>query len=79
MSKTLIPAYGREYTSAKAVKQDWEAGKDFLIADNFDPYDGKPINRDGAITAGIRRVGIRYQGLTKQTFIDVPAAVTDEA
>ena len=29
---TLIPAYGRDYASAKAVKADWAAGKDFLIA-----------------------------------------------
>jgi len=30
---TLQPAYGRDYKSAKAVKEDWAAGKDFLITD----------------------------------------------
>jgi len=30
---SAIPAYGRDYKSAKAVKEDWEAGKDFLIQD----------------------------------------------
>lgn len=30
---SVVPAYGRDYTSQKAVKEDWEAGKDFLIMD----------------------------------------------
>ena len=31
-SLTLVPAYGRDYKSQKAVKKDWEEGKDFVIA-----------------------------------------------
>ena len=27
---TLTPAYGRDYKSVKALKADWEAGKDFV-------------------------------------------------
>ena len=27
----LVPAYGRSYTSKKAVLVDWETGKDFKI------------------------------------------------
>jgi len=27
-----VPAYGRDYKSAAAVKSDWEAGKDFRCA-----------------------------------------------
>lgn len=32
MDKTLtvIPAYGRDYNSKKAVMEDWNANKDFL-------------------------------------------------
>lgn len=30
---SAIPAYGRDYKSAKAVLDDWMAGKDFLIQD----------------------------------------------
>lgn len=26
----VTPAYGRDYKSAKAAKQDWNEGKDFL-------------------------------------------------
>ena len=32
---TIGPAYGRNYTSGKAAKADWEAGKDFVILDIF--------------------------------------------
>ena len=30
---SATPAYGRDYKSAKAVREDWAAGKDFLIQD----------------------------------------------
>lgn len=61
---TLTPAYGRDYTSAAKVKADWEAGKDFIIADMFDKYDGKPVNKQDADRAGMQ-VMIRYSGLRK--------------
>lgn len=32
---TAVPAYGRDYKSKKAVMDDWNAGKDFLIQDIF--------------------------------------------
>lgn len=38
---TLLPAYGRDYTSRKAVIADLLAGKDFIIADLFNPHDGR--------------------------------------
>ena len=31
MFLTLVPAYGRDYKSKKAVLADWEANIDFLI------------------------------------------------
>ena len=61
---TVVPAYGRDYTSANAARVDWCDNKDFIIADNFNPYDGKPINRDQAVQAGYR-VHIRYARLAK--------------
>jgi len=66
---TLTPAYGRDYKSAAAVKKDWAEGKDFIIADFFDPNDGKPINIEDARRAGISKVGIRYKQLTQQVFV----------
>lgn len=29
--QVLTPAYGRDYTTAKAAKSDFEAGKDFFL------------------------------------------------
>lgn len=69
--KTLTPAYGRDYKTAKAVKLDWTAGKDFLIADFFDPYDGKPCNLQDAQAAGWTQVLIRFARLAKATAIKV--------
>ena len=61
---TVIPAYGRDYRSAKAAKQDWIAGKDFIICDMSNPYDGKPCSiRDGL------KVSIRFDGGRKVTTV----------
>ncbi len=46
MNTTLIPAYGRDYRTAKAARQDWADGKDFVVADHFSRWDGKPANKD---------------------------------
>jgi hypothetical protein len=59
---TVIPAYGRDYRSAKLAKADWHDGKDFIIADLFNPYDGKPINKKDASNYN---VVIRFNRLTK--------------
>ena len=61
---TLVPAYGRDYTTAKAVKADWKAGKDFTVADFFDRFDGKSVNKQDADRAGMS-VTIRYNRLQK--------------
>lgn len=66
MAITLIPAYGREYKSAKAVKADWESGKDFLICDFFHKYTGKPCNKQDTIG---ETLNIRYAGQTKVVVI----------
>ena len=68
--KTLTPAYGRDYKSAKAVKEDFMAGKDFIIADITDRYDGKPCSiRDFPAGTGIT---LRYKRLTMLTCVKVP-------
>lgn len=64
MTTTVIPAYGRDYKTAKAAKADWQSGKDFIIADFFDPYDGKMINRQDADHAGTK-IMIRFCRETK--------------
>ncbi len=58
----LVPAYGRDYPSKKAVLAAWEANHDFLISDISSPYDGKPVNREQAPTG---THNIRYKRLTQ--------------
>jgi hypothetical protein len=65
---TLIPAYGRDYKSKKAVLADWKAGKDFIIHSYGHRYDGKYINKQDADLGG-ETVSIRYAGRTKQLII----------
>jgi len=60
---TLTPAYGRDYKSIKAVKNDWLANKDFVIADIFSGNHGKYVNRK-QLPKGAT-VSIRYAKLTK--------------
>lgn len=67
----LIPAYGRDYKSAAAVKADFEAGKDFIVQDYFSPYDGKPANKESLVQAGVKRVEIRYARLAKLVVVKV--------
>lgn len=45
MHTTLVPAYGRDYRTAKAVREDWNDGKDFLIFDMSSPDDGRYVNK----------------------------------
>lgn len=59
---TLTPAYGRDYKSAKEVKADWDAGKDFVIADMFSGDAGRYVNKPQL--AG-RTAMVRYAGLRK--------------
>ena len=45
---TVIPNYGKDYEYSSEVKTDWLAGKDFIISDISNPWNGKPITcRDG--------------------------------
>lgn len=71
---TVTPAYGRDYKSGKAAKEDWEAGKDFIINDMRDPYDGKPINLEDAKKSGIKSISIRYKKLTQVCIVKVEGA-----
>jgi len=65
---TLTPSYGRDYTSAKAVKADWDANKDFTIADVFGGQCGRQINKEQA-PKGTHN--IRYKKLTQVVVIKV--------
>lgn len=61
---TLVPAYGRDYKSKKALMDDWNAGKDFMICDMYNKYDGSYINKEQADAAG-GTYNIRYKQRTQ--------------
>ena len=63
---TLLPAYGRDYTSKAKVLADWNSEKDFIITNLFSPYDGKPVNKQ-QLKPG-ESVQFRYSRLMK-TFV----------
>jgi hypothetical protein len=69
---TLQPAYGRDYKSKAAVLADFDAGKDFIVADLFSGYGfDKPINKPQVLEMGVRSVNIRYARNTKVAVIKV--------
>lgn len=60
---TVVPAYGRDYTSQRAVREAWESGKDFQISDMSSRYDGSYINKSDKPDDVI--INIRYKGMTR--------------
>ena len=60
---TLVPRYGRDYNSAKAVKEAWLAGNDFTVADISSRYDGMAANREDMLNEKPITVNIRYRKL----------------
>lgn len=69
---TLVPAYGRDYKSKKAVEADWLAGKDFIVSDMFSQWDGKPYNLESAQYECLKYVNIRYKRLAQIARVKVP-------
>lgn len=66
-----LPAYGRDYKSVAEVRRDWEAGKDFLMANHARSY----INKSDAEHYGVPdgQVQIRYNSLRDVMIIgDLP-------
>lgn len=66
---TLVPAYGRDYKSAKAVRADFDAEKDFTINDVSNPWNGRYANKQQL--AG-HTCTIRYNRLMSLVVIKVP-------
>jgi len=62
----LSPAYGRDYKSAKEVKEDFLAGKDFQTPA------GQYINIRAFDALDLQTVEIRYARLTKAVIMELP-------
>ena len=65
----ITPAY-TDLKSVKAVREAFEAGKDFTVMDIDSPYRGKPCNKADLVNAGIRQVTVRYAYMSKVTIIN---------
>ena len=69
----IIPAYGRDYKSAKDAIADWEAGKDFIQMSPFingtylSKRDLESLKKDHGVTA----LNIRYNHQRKVTVLEV--------
>jgi hypothetical protein len=70
-SITLVPAYGRDYKSKKAVQDDFDADKDFTIMDMSSRWDGKPANKADLKSGGYSTATIRYAKMRKVAVIKI--------
>jgi len=64
MRTTVVPAYGRDYKSAKAVLADFDANRDFIICDMSSPSDGRYVNSEQMNVGDV--LAVRYANKTKQ-------------
>jgi hypothetical protein len=72
---TLTPAYGRDYKTQKEAKEAFLSGKDWIVANLFHAYDGKPCNLEDLQHEGKEtKVMLRFCRLTKIVCVDIPKA-----
>jgi hypothetical protein len=72
MTITVVPAYGRDYTSEEQINEDIQKGLDFKIMDISSPWDGRYINLEDARAAGIKYLRVRYNNRTAVVVIELP-------
>ena len=68
---TLIPARGRDYTSATLVREHLKEGRYFIVQDVSNRWYGKSCNIKDLKRAGIARARVRYSRLTKVANINL--------
>ena len=66
MKLTLLPAYGRDYKSKKAIINDLNALKDFIIS-----HTGQYINKPQFKEHNIITFNVRYNNQLKITNINI--------
>lgn len=70
----VVPSYGRDYKSKKALLEAWNAGKDFMIQDYSSPHDGRQINNEDAEREGFTTMQVRYNKLMGSATINRSAS-----
>ena len=59
---TLIPAYGRDYSSKTKVREAWKMGRDFLVYAPGQRIHLFPVNRWSAGKRGLSSLTVIYRG-----------------
>jgi hypothetical protein len=67
----LSPAYGRDFKSALAVRIALAEGKDFILNEPGNRYDGKPVNLPQLRETGRTVVYVRYAANRRVARIDI--------
>tara|TARA_Y100000310_G_scaffold311800_1_gene358441 strand:- start:171 stop:395 length:225 start_codon:yes stop_codon:yes gene_type:complete len=65
MTTTLVPAYGRDYGSKRAVEKALKGQFDFIIKDVSSKWDGKYACLYDLKREGHKDVKVRYSNLRK--------------
>ena len=71
MTLTMVPAYGRDYNSKRAVKKALANFADFRVKDVSSKWDGMVGNLHDLKKEGHRDVRIRYSNLRKICIIEL--------
>ena len=66
---TVVPAYGRDYSSKAKVAEAVKSGKDFIIADMSSRWDGRYCNAEQLIEDGHTSVRVRYKKRTQVAIV----------
>ena len=67
MTLTMVPAYGRDYNSKRAVEKALKNHADFRVQDVGSKWDGMVGNLLNIKTEGYEEVKVRYSKLRKVT------------
>jgi len=74
---TIIPAIGKDYKKKSALLADFEANKEFRVADTSSKWDGKPVNRANLLNADVGEVKIYYSKLRRSIMVQLPQTTTE--
>lgn len=70
----LLPAYGRDYKTAKDAKASFLANQDWIISSVQHPYCDKPINLSQIQSDKVKQVILRFDNQRKITAVKIPQA-----
>lgn len=66
----IAPLDGRDYSSSQKAITDFDKGRNFIVLDIHNKYNGKPVNKL-QLVGKYEQVTIRYNGLKRSTNIQL--------